>query len=50
MAAAQEAWAADLLPGRFHQLRPDQWFGRDVFLGHKSTRPEKRTIAAGNAW
>lgn len=28
MAAAQRPWAADLLHFWFHELRPDQWFGR----------------------
>jgi uncharacterized protein (DUF924 family) len=29
MAAAQRPWAADLLHFWFHDLRPDQWFGRN---------------------
>lgn len=28
MAAARRFWAADLLHFWFHELRPDQWFGR----------------------
>ena len=28
MATAQRFWAADLLHFWFHELRPDQWFGR----------------------
>jgi uncharacterized protein (DUF924 family) len=28
MAAAREPWAADLLRFWFHELRPEQWFGR----------------------
>lgn len=28
MAAARRPWAADLLHFWFHELRPDQWFGR----------------------
>lgn len=29
MAAAQRAWAADILHFWFFELRPDQWFGRN---------------------
>lgn len=29
MVAAQRAWAADILHFWFHDLRPDQWFGRN---------------------
>lgn len=32
MAAARRAWAADLLHFRFHELRPDQRFGRSVVV------------------
>jgi uncharacterized protein (DUF924 family) len=32
VAAAQRAWAADLLHFWFHELRPDQWFGRSAVV------------------
>ena len=49
MAAAQRFWAADLLHHWFHQLRPDQWFGRsDVVDEELRRRFERNLKALGN--
>ena len=38
MSAAQRPWAADLLHFWFHDLRPDQWFGRDAVVDERLRR------------
>lgn len=46
MAAAQRFWAADLLHFWFHELRPDRWFGRSVFVDEALRRRFGRWLAA----
>lgn len=46
MAAAQRFWAADLLHFWFHELRPDQWFGRSAFVDEALRRRFGRWLAA----
>lgn len=46
MAAAQRPWAADLLHTWFHELRPDQWFGRNDAVDAALRRRFARTLEA----
>lgn len=46
MAAAQRFWAADLLHFWFHELRPDQWFGRSSVVDEALRRRFGRWLAA----
>ncbi|MCW1429016.1 DUF924 family protein [Novosphingobium sp. JCM 18896] len=45
MTAARLPWAADLLHAWFHELRPDQWFGRSDVVDTKLRRRFARTLA-----
>lgn len=45
MAAARLPWAADLLHYWFHELRPDQWFGRNALVDAALRRRFGRTLA-----
>ncbi len=45
MAAAQKPWAADLLHFWFHELRPDQWFGRSDSVDAELRRRFGRDLA-----
>jgi uncharacterized protein (DUF924 family) len=45
MAAARRHWAADLLHFWFHELRPDQWFGRSSFVDDALRRRFGRWLA-----
>lgn len=46
MAAAQRPWAADLLHFWFHELRPDQWFGRSSIVDEALRRRFGRWLTA----
>lgn len=46
MAAAQRFWAAGLLHCWFHELRPDQWFGRNAVVDEALHRRFKRWLIA----
>lgn len=46
MAAAQRPWAADLLHFWFHELRPDQWFGRNAVVDDALRRRFGRWMTA----
>ncbi len=45
MAATRRTWAADLLHFWFYRLRPDLWFGRNVFVDEALRRRFAREIA-----
>ena len=45
MAAVRLPWAADLLHFWFHELRPDQWFGRNAHVDEGLRRRFGRTLA-----
>lgn len=45
MTAARLPWAADLLHFWFHELRPDQWFGRNAQVDQALRRRFGRTLA-----
>ncbi len=44
MTAARRAWAADLLHFWFHELRPDQWFGRSDHIDEVCRRRFARDL------
>lgn len=46
MAAVQRSWAADLLHFWFHELRPDQWFGRSSVVDEALRRRFGRWLPA----
>lgn len=46
MSAAQRPWAADLLHFWFHDLRPDQWFGRNAVVDERLRRRFGATLEA----
>jgi uncharacterized protein (DUF924 family) len=46
MSAAQRPWAADLLHFWFHELRPDQWFGRSSVVDEALRRRFGRWLEA----
>lgn len=45
MTAARQAWAADILHFWFHELRPDQWFGRNDVVDAALRRRFGRALA-----
>jgi uncharacterized protein (DUF924 family) len=45
MTAAQRPWAAELLHFWFHELRPDQWFGRNARVDEALRRRFARELA-----
>ena len=45
MTAARSGWAAEILHYWFHQLRPDQWFGRNDVVDAALRRRFGRTLA-----
>lgn len=44
MAAARRGWAADILHFWFHDLRPDQWFGRNDLVDARLHRRFGRAL------
>lgn len=46
MSAAQRPWAADILHFWFHDLRPDQWFGRNAVVDARLRRRFGKVLAA----
>ena len=45
MTAARLPWAADMLHFWFHELRPDQWFGRSALVDEALRRRFGRALA-----